>query len=188
MSDIICVTNRKLCTDVFLIRMQRIIEAQPRAVILREKDLPERDYAVLAEQLLPLCYEMRVPLFLNGHPQLAQKLGCGTQLPFDRRSELTYGGISVHSPAEAHALRGSNTAFLIAGHIWPTDCKLGLDARGIDFLRTVVFAAGDIPVYAIGGITPNRMSQVRTAGAAGACVMSALMTHSDPAAYLRSFG
>ncbi|MGN0713417.1 MAG: thiamine phosphate synthase [Anaerovoracaceae bacterium] len=44
-----------------------------------------------------------------------------------------------------------------------------------------------IPVYAIGGISPENIDAVRAAGAAGACVMSGLMRCEDPKNYLTSF-
>ena len=44
-----------------------------------------------------------------------------------------------------------------------------------------------IPVYAIGGISPENIAAVRAAGAKGACVMSGAMTCEDPAAFLASF-
>lgn len=38
-----------------------------------------------------------------------------------------------------------------------------------------ICAASSVPVYAIGGITSETIAQVRQAGAAGACIMSAAM-------------
>lgn len=187
MSEIICVTHRRLCPDDFLTRMRCIIAAHPRAVILREKDLAASAYEALARQLLPLCRAEGVPLLLNGHPLVAAKLGCGAHLPFARREELLCGGLSVHAPEETCTARQSVAHYLIAGHIWDTDCKAGIAGRGTNFLQAVVRAAAGLPVYAIGGVTPGRMPAVRTAGAAGACIMSALMTHPNPAAYLEAF-
>lgn len=43
-----------------------------------------------------------------------------------------------------------------------------------------------IPVYAIGGITADNISFARNAGAAGACIMSGLMTCEDSAGFIRS--
>lgn len=187
MSDIICITNRKLCTDDFITRMQTIIAAKPHAVILREKDLPDAQYALLAQQLLPICKAHDVPLILNGHTVLAQEMDCMAHLPFARKAELRSGGISIHSPVEAGMLQTTTAAYCIAGHIWDTACKAGLSGRGTAFLQEVVENAGQIPVYAIGGVTPERMPQVYAAGAKGACVMSALMQCDDPAAYLHAF-
>lgn len=189
MCDVICVTDRRACAEDFLLRLRRIAEARPRAVILREKDLSARDYRALAQAALPLFRAAAVPLVLNGAPALARELGCPVQLSFRdaaRGAGLRYG-VSVHAPAEAAALRGTDAGWLVAGHIWDTACKAGLPGRGPAFLRETVCAAGGKPVYAIGGVAPERMTEVRRVGAAGACVMHALMTCADPAAYLRRF-
>ena len=55
MSDIICVTNRSLCREDFLLRMERIAAAGPAAVILREKDLSPDEYGRLAEKVMNIC-------------------------------------------------------------------------------------------------------------------------------------
>ena len=54
-SDILCITNRKLCKDDFLKRIQIIAAAQPKAIVLREKDLSEEAYTILAEKVMHIC-------------------------------------------------------------------------------------------------------------------------------------
>ena len=51
MYKIICITNRSLCGNDFLSRLEAVAAAHPDAVILREKDLPEAEYLRLAEKL-----------------------------------------------------------------------------------------------------------------------------------------
>lgn len=68
--------------------------------------------------------------------------------------------------------------YITAGHIFDTDCKKGLPGRGHEFLRNVCRAV-TIPVYAIGGITPENAEEIYQDGASGACLMSSLMTGSD---------
>ena len=77
---------------------------------------------------------------------------------------------------EARRAQQLGADYLIAGHIYPTDCKKDLPPRGLNFLREVCGAVS-IPVYAIGGIHPDadQIRQVMNAGAAGACIMSAAM-------------
>lgn len=186
MSDLICVTHRLLCREDFLVRLGKIAAARPRAIVLREKDLCGADYAALVRQVRPVCEAHGVPLVLNGHPALALQFGLPVQLPFARAGELMHGGISVHSAEEAEALQSSPAAWLIAGHVWETGCKAGQPGRGTAFLHAVVQAAR-VPVYAIGGVTPARMREVYAAGAAGACVMSALMTCDNPQDYIKQF-
>lgn len=82
--------------------------------------------------------------------------------------------MSVHSVEQAVRAQQLGADFLIAGHIFPTDCKPGLPPRGLEFLGQVCRAV-TIPVYAIGGITPENAPLAVKAGAAGVCIMSGAM-------------
>ena len=42
--NVIAVTNRKLCKRPFMEQLDRICQCHPKAIILREKDLQEKDY------------------------------------------------------------------------------------------------------------------------------------------------
>jgi thiamine-phosphate pyrophosphorylase len=84
---------------------------------------------------------------------------------------------------EARYAEDHNAAWLIAGHVFPTDCKKGLEARGLDFLAGVCTSV-HIPVYGIGGITEENIAHLPQTGIEGACFMSSFMTHADPAALM----
>lgn len=185
---LICVTQRSSCPDDFFIRMEGIIAQRPARIILREKDLTPEDYEALARKLFPLCEKHGVPLVCNGPISGFALPGCGVQLSFPNRNLPVFGefGVSVHAPEEAAALQESHAAYLIAGHVFPTDCKKGVPPRGLEFLQKVCQNARQ-PVYAIGGITPERVSSVLQAGAAGYCVMSALMKAPDPVRLIQEF-
>lgn len=185
---LICVTQRSACPDDFLTRMEWIIAQRPARVILREKDLSPEEYEEMARKLFPLCQEYQVPLMCNGPVPGFAAPGCGVQLSFPNRNLPVSGefGVSVHAPEEAAALRESSAAYLIAGHVFPTDCKKGVPPRGLEFLQKVCQNARQ-PVYAIGGITPERVPSVLQAGAAGYCVMSALMKAPDPVRLIQEF-
>lgn len=195
MCNVLCVTSRILCTEPFLTRMERIAAARPAGIILREKDLPPSDLARLIAQLQRFCTRYGLPLALSGHADLARRCGCtAVQLsmpalragsPEQWRGLRTIGA-SVHSLAEAEEAVRLGAQRLIAGHIFPTACKPDLPPRGLDFLRRLC-ASTPLPVYAIGGVSPETAPALRTAGAAGACVMSALMTCPDPARWLERF-
>lgn len=195
MSEIICVTSRQLCREDFGARLRKLAEARPRALILREKDLPAADYRELARQALAVCAAHGVACVLHGFADVAAELGCGAlHLPLPRLRELTPEGraafpvlgASCHSPAEAREAAALGCTYITAGHIFDTACKQGLPGRGLDFLREVCRET-DLPVYAIGGVTPRNYGAVRAAGAAGACVMSGAMTCPDPIVYLAAF-
>lgn len=185
---LICVTQRSACPDDFLTRVGLIIAQRPARIILREKGLSPEEYEALAQKLLPLCEKYGVPLMCNGPVPSFTLPGCGAQLSFQNRGLPVSGefGVSVHAPEEAAALQESNVAYLIAGHVFPTDCKKGVPARGLEFLEKVCQSARQ-PVYAIGGMTPERVPSVLQAGAAGYCVMSALMKAPDPVRLIQEF-
>ena len=75
MSDILCVTNRTLCKEDFLKRVEKIAANHPKGIILREKDLSEKEYKELAEKVLMLCKTYEVPCMLHSFVDAAMELG-----------------------------------------------------------------------------------------------------------------
>jgi thiamine-phosphate pyrophosphorylase len=193
MSDIICVTNRRLCDEDFLCRAEKIAAARPRAIILREKDMSPEEYRVLAERVMEICGRYGTLCVLHSFPEIALELGEEAihlplrklvELPGDIKARFSVIGASCHSVSDALCAQSAGATYITAGHVFATDCKKGLPPRGLDFLRDVCGAV-DIPVYGIGGISPDNISAVRSAGAAGGCVMSGLMRCPSPEEYLK---
>ena len=182
--QLIAVTNRSLSVHPFEEQIERVASRHPRALILREKDLPEEEYRALAERVLAICAAHEVLCILHSYPETALALGCpAVHLPLpllERYREMVPRfqavGSSVHSVFEAKRAEELGAAYLTAGHIYMTDCKKGLAPRGLPFLREVVRAVS-IPVYGIGGIglDEGQLAEVLSCGAAGGCVMSAMM-------------
>lgn len=114
-----------------------------------------------------------------GVPRLHLSLGELEACP-QLREQVELLGVSVHTPAEAVRAQALGANYVTAGHVFDTDCKKGLPGRGLAFLVSVC-AAVTIPVYAIGGIGMDNLSAVAQTGAAGACLMSGLMTCPNPA-------
>lgn len=194
MFEILCVTNRRLCPEDFLTRVNKIAAAHPAGIILREKDLPEAEYQALAAAVLEICKASSTRCMLHQFAGVAVRLNAPAlhlpvyqlrNLPAGERAMFSALGASCHSVEEAVEAESLGCTYITAGHIFNTDCKRGLPGRGLDFLAQVC-AHVSIPVYAIGGITPQRIAAVKQAGAAGACVMSSIMTSGDPGGYLSS--
>lgn len=74
--NIVAVTNRHLCRRPLWQQVEQICRLHPKAVILREKDLPENEYAVLARQILDICNAFRVPCILHTYIHAARQLSC----------------------------------------------------------------------------------------------------------------
>ena len=185
---LIAVTNRHLFDEAggqsaFLARLEQVAAAHPAALILREKDMEEGDYEVLAREVQILCRRHQVPFIAHTYARVAAQLSADAlhlPLPLLRRLRESGAALPAHLGTSCHSLEDVREAerlgcsYLIAGHIYATSCKPGLPPRGLAFLREVT-AATELPVYAIGGITPARLREVLAAGAAGGCAMSSLM-------------
>lgn len=178
----IAVTNRHLCLGDFLEQIDYLASTDVDGVILREKDLTEAEYEALAVKVLAICHNHNKKCVLHTFIDVARKLQCpNIHLPLphllENRGQLgdfSYIGTSVHSVEDALSAERAGATYLMAGHIFDTDCKKGLPGRGIAFL-TEVCQSVELPVYAIGGITPENLPEIRSAGAAGGCMMSLAM-------------
>ncbi|MBR6638308.1 MAG: thiamine phosphate synthase [Lachnospiraceae bacterium] len=191
MSDILCVTNRGLCREDFLVRIQKIAEARPAGIILREKDLTEEEYRELARTTIQICDEYGTPCILHSFVNVAKELGVkAIHLPLpvlrtlskEDREVFTMLGASCHSVEDAIESERIGCTYITAGHVFETDCKKGLPGRGLDFLQKVCESVA-IPVYAIGGISEENFDKVIKVGANGVCVMSKAMTCEEPKKY-----
>lgn len=192
MSDILCITNRLLCKEDFLTRIEKIAGAHPAGIVLREKDLQEDEYIKTAIKVLEICQRHKTPCILHSFPEIALQLGClAIHLPLsvlrsltdEDKARFTVIGASCHSKEEAKEAEKLGCTYITVGHIFDTDCKKGLPGRGLDFLKNICQSVC-VPVYAIGGISSENIAQVRNAGAKGACVMSGIMTCGDVGTYL----
>lgn len=193
---VICVTNRLLCKDNFLNRINQIARAKPEGIILREKDLSEYEYEYeqLAYLCQGICLQYKTSLIIHTHIEVAKKLEISKiHMPlktylknYKQLTDFKIKGTSVHTIEEAVQAQTYGADYIVAGHIFPTDCKKGVPARGLDFLESVCCAVS-IPVLAIGGIKLERMIDVYRAKASGVCIMSYLMECGDPKNICSSF-
>lgn len=202
-SRYIAVTNRRLCEGDYLTQIRKIAALHPRALILREKDLSQEEYTLLAARVAEICRTAGVPCFLHSHIGLAKQQGYARiHLSFqalaeymtDQKSaentmvsreisghtmcggsrEIREISVSCHSLEEVKAAAGYGASQILLGNIFETDCKKGLPGKGLEFLQRACEIT-PLPVYAIGGVKPENMDAVLGTGAAGGCMMSGFM-------------
>lgn len=157
-------------------------------IVLREKDMAEADYERLAKAAIDICAQRDKLLILHTfigtairlhHPHIhlplsvLKEVSAKGGLLSDGHAFITVG-VSVHSVDEAVLAERLGATYLAAGHIFATDCKKDVPPRGTEFLRTIT-ASVHIPVYAIGGISAENLSEVLACGAVGGCMMSGAM-------------
>ncbi|MBE5108434.1 thiazole tautomerase TenI [Bacillus thuringiensis] len=88
-------------------------------------------------------------------------------------------GYSVHSLEEAIVAFKNGADSLVYGHVFPTDCKKGVPARGLEEIADIARCLS-IPITAIGGITPENTMDVLAHGVSGIAVMSGIISSSNP--------
>ena len=97
-------------------------------------------------------------------------------------------GISTHSEAELAIALAAKPDYVALGPIYETRLKVMKWApQGLDRLADWKGRIGDLPLVAIGGITPERADGVLAAGADSVAVITDFFTHPDPPARVRQW-
>lgn len=196
------ISNRKLCENENLEKqIEKIFSAYEKKIILenfdivsltlREKDLNKNEYLKLIEKIYPICQKYKINLILhqNYDLNLDEKYDIeGIHLSYSIFKSLNQNikaelikkykriGVSIHSLEEAKDVESLGASYVIAGHIFKTDCKKGLEPRGLKFIEDLSSALS-IPIFAIGGIDEKKSLSVIDSGAFSVCMMSTLMKY-----------
>ena len=196
------ISNRKLCENKNLEKqIEKIFSAYERKIILknfdivaltlREKDLNKNEYLKLIEKVYPICQKYKINLILHQNYDLnlddKYKID-GIHLSYNIFKSLNENikaelikkykriGVSIHSLNEAKEVESLGASYVVAGHIFETDCKKGLEPRGLKFIEDLSSAL-TIPIFAIGGIDEKNSLSVINNGAFSICMMSTLMKY-----------
>ena len=196
------ISNRKLCKNENLERqIEKIFLAYEKKIILknfeivsltlREKDLDKNEYLNLVEKIYPICKKHKINLILHQNYDLnldEKYMIEGLHLSYEIFKSLNKNireglikkykriGVSIHSLDEAKEVENLGASYVVAGHIFETDCKKGLEPRGLKFIEDLSSALS-IPIFAIGGIDEKNSHSVIDSGAFSVCMMSSLMKY-----------
>ncbi len=166
---------------------QAVLRGGASAIQLRGKDRPLRELAHLATALLPLVRAHNVPLIINDYVDLARAIDAdgvhlgAHDLPPALARRCLPQGIIGYSPADCADLLSSLGAdYLGVGPIYATSTKADagqpIGTQGLQTLR----AATELPVVAIGGITPTNIAEVLRSGVDGLAICSSVLCAADP--------
>ena len=196
------ISNRKLCENENLERqIEKIFLAYEKKIILkkfeivsltlREKDLDKNEYLNLVEKIYPICKKHKINLILHQNYDLNlddRYMIKGLHLSYEIFKSLNKNiredfikkykriGVSIHSLDEAKEVENLGASYVVAGHIFETDCKKGLEPRGLKFVEDLSSVL-TIPIFAIGGIDEKNSQSVIDSGAFSVCMMSSLMKY-----------
>jgi thiamine-phosphate pyrophosphorylase len=157
----------------------------------RGRQLTGREHYDLAVRL---SSSQTVQLFVNDRldvalavPTAGVHLGGGSLPARAARAlnPLWWIGKSVHDLAEAEAARTEGADYLVVGPVYATPSHPGRRPLGIEGLRAIVVAMDQLPVVAIGGITIDRVTEVKNSGAYGIAAIRAFWDDGEPGAAVR---
>ncbi|KSU88750.1 thiazole tautomerase TenI [Priestia flexa] len=177
-----------------LLKIIRDIEPYVGAIHIREKERTARELEVLIGDL-----KKEVPaskLIVNDRVDVAFAAQVkGVHLAYHSLSaqgvkahfQQLIVGKSVHSVKEAKEAEQSGVDYVIYGHIYPSQSKLGQTPRGLEQLKQVVDSV-QIPVIAIGGVMPCNVREVLSTGAHGVAVMAGVFKDENPLQAAKEYG
>jgi len=185
------ITDRKLfkagCS--MYVAIETALEAGIKAVQLREKDLPVREILDMAYWMRELTDEFNAKLFINDRVDVAMAVNAdGVHLT--QNSMPAYAvrkisgdkfiiGQSTHNIEEALKAQEEGVDFITLGPVFKTPSKMQYgEPIGIEAIKNAKKSVS-IPLFAIGGIKPENVQKVRSAGADGIALISAILAAED---------
>lgn len=136
MSEIVVVTNRKLCRENFFDRIEKLLDAGVDKIILREKDMKPAEYRDLAKRVIRICDNYETDLILHNYIDIGIELNHPMiHLPIPRLraiNQFNMIGVSCHSLKDVEIAEKFNASYITFGHVFPTDCKKNLEPRGLE--------------------------------------------------------
>jgi thiamine monophosphate synthase len=176
---LLVVTDRVQAAGPLAVVVADAVAAGTRAVLLRDRDLPDDERAALAADLRAVLDPVGGLLVTAGsvagpaHPAVHPAVHLAAAEPFpDPRPALV--GRSCHSAAELAQARAEGCDWAFLSPVFPTASKPGygpaLGVEGFARLRPP-----GPPVYALGGVLPEHVPDLLAAGAHGIAVMGPVM-------------
>ncbi|ARF17332.1 thiamine phosphate synthase [Sporosarcina ureae] len=161
---------------------------------LREKGLHALEgeaLLVFAKKCQELCKLYRVPFIVNDDVDLALAIHAdGVHVGQDdeqadsvrqRIGPDMWLGVSTHNVQEVRLAQSIGADYIGLGPIYPTSTKPDASAVvGTTLIEEVHAVFPDMPIVAIGGITPSTTGSIIQAGADGVAVVSAIASAKDP--------
>jgi thiamine monophosphate synthase len=176
---LLVVTDRVQAAGPLAVVVADAVAAGARAVLLRDRDLPDDERAALAADLRAVLDPVGGLLVTAGsvagpaHPAVHPAVHLAAAEPFpDPRPALV--GRSCHSAAELAQARAEGCDWAFLSPVFPTASKPdygpALGVEGFARLRPP-----GPPVYALGGVLPEHVPDLLAAGAHGIAVMGPVM-------------
>lgn len=148
-------------------------------LLLREKQLSDRDLYLVTRHVVKAVAESRMLVLVAGPPRVALAAAAdgihvgaeyGKVLEARRAFAETWVSVSCHSLADVRAAKTAGADLCLFGPVFgkTVDGVEVMPGVGLETLREACLAAGPhLPVFALGGVTPQNASACVEAGASG---------------------
>jgi thiamine-phosphate pyrophosphorylase len=178
--------------------LRRLLPCGVKLVQLRIKQGTEAALAAEIAAAKALCAAHGAQLVVNDYWRLAIELGCDflhlgqedlqtADLGAIRRAGLRLG-LSTHDDAELETALSAQPDYVALGPVFPTILKkMPWAPQGVEKLAGWRARIGDMPLVAIGGMTPQRAAECLRAGADSAAVVTDITLNVDPEARTREW-
>lgn len=185
------ITDRNQTGNLRLIDVvEEALKGGVKGIQLREKDLSSRELYELAYDMRKLTTKYGARLLINDRVDIALAVEADgvhlglNSLPIHRVRRLLGAdrliGLSCHNQVNAIMAQENGADFITFGPVYYTPSKANYGKPvGVDRLEIVSHLL-EIPVFALGGIKKNNITEVMAAGAAGISLVSAIIADDDP--------
>lgn len=176
--------------------LERIVPLGVKLVQLRIKDAGRDNVLNQTRRAIDVTRAHGCQLILNDYWDVALETGADfihlgqedlmtADLAALRKAGIRFG-ISTHDEAELATALAVNPHYVALGPIYETKLKvMSWAPQGLDRLRLWRSKIGALPLVAIGGLTPDRATNVADAGADSLAVITDFVTASDPEGRIR---
>jgi len=193
------ILTKSLCRRGLCGTAEAVLKGGAKLLQFRNKDITN-SISLLAEarDLHALCSRQGAVLICNDRLDIALAAGAaGVHLgqhdlpPLDARrvvGEKVIIGRSTHTVEQArHAVELEKADYLGVGSVYDTSTKQERFLVGVKLAEQVCALGLGVPVFAIGGITLDRVAELKAVGVKKVAVSSAIVADPDPERITRRF-
>lgn len=171
--------------------IERLIPIGVKLVQLRMKDVSEDILREHIKRSKAICEKFDCQLIINDYWQIAIEEKCDfihlgqedladADLASIQKAGLKLG-VSTHDSAELDKALAVKPDYVALGPVYETILKkMKWQPQGVDKVTRWKSLVGDLPLVAIGGLTPDRAQGVLQAGADSAAVVTDIKLNENP--------
>lgn len=167
----------------------QVLEGGADVLQLREKQLSDRELIGRARWIADACRDAGALCIINDRPDIAVLSDADgvhvgqDELPAQQARRIVGTdrllGISTHDLFQAHAAAAAGADYIGVGPVFASDTKSFDQFPGLSFVSQVAREI-QLPAFAIGGIRPDRLEELRRAGATRVAMTAGLAASENP--------